>query len=81
MTYKHCAFFSDSMVARMVRGAFFCVHRCTNPGCIGGACYPSHPSHPDKGKFIGDICPLFRIRSVMNSFDTEKKDGGRGRGL
>lgn len=75
MTYKHCAFLSDNTTLRPVHGSLDLVHRCTSPECVWGICYPSHPNHPAKRKHIGDICPYFRIKSVMNSFGMRKEDG------
>lgn len=76
MTYKRCAFLSNDTDVRRVLGSYAYVRKCTRPGRrIQDACLPSHPRYPGMGKDIGDICPFFRGKSVMNSFGAGKEDG------
>ena len=64
--YRHCAFLGDEKIGF----GGFCFRTCTNPRCVSRACIPSCLSDTEYR------CRLFRAKSVMNSFDTEKKNGG-----
>lgn len=63
---RRCVFLGDETAVRSPRGHIIYVYRCR---CNHPLCPWTCPS---KG-----ICSFFRIKSVMNSFDMEKENGGR----
>lgn len=68
VTYRYCAFLGSKITIRGFQGKTFHIWRCTHPKSPWWVC-PS--SYSDAKKDI--VCRLFRTRSVMNSFDTEKE--------
>ena len=67
--YRHCAFL-DGRPIRRVKGTS--VYGCTNPLCLWTTCILSY--YPSEVKDAASACPFFRVKSVMNSLNTEKED-------